>query len=75
MLNFKMFHKSFAAFLMKIFGTPKVCRTIRRRRRKIGRNEQCPCERFEPTPGNEDVMRPKKYKNCHWAYDVARGLR
>ena len=75
MINFKMFLSGFAKVLASILGTPKVCRTIRRNHEKIGRNEPCGCGRHEPTPGNPDVMRPKKYKNCHWASHVARGIR
>lgn len=75
MVNFKMFLSGFAKVLAAILGTPKVCRTIRRRRRKLGRNEACECGRHEPTPGNRDVMRPKKYKHCHWAQHEMRGIR
>lgn len=75
MVNFKMFLSGFAAVLKKILGTQKVCRTIRRTHRRIGRNEVCRCGRYEPVPGNEDVMRPKKYKNCCYSEDVRRGVR
>jgi hypothetical protein len=75
MINFKMFHKKFAEFLLKILGGQRVTRTIRRTHRKVGRNEPCRCGTHEPTSNNPDVMRPKKYKKCHWAEDVARGVR
>ena len=77
MFNFKMFHTKFAEFMLRILGTPRVTRTIRRQHRKIGRNGACPCGRHEPVPflEHDGVTRPKKYKNCHWAQDEARGVR
>jgi hypothetical protein len=77
-MNFKMFLPEFARFLASI-AKFKRTRTIRRRRRKFGRNEPCHCGAMKDTfiidkHGNE-VPEPVKYKFCHWAQDVFRGAR
>jgi hypothetical protein len=79
MVNFKMFLSGFAKVLAAILGTPKVCRTIRRTRRKIGRNEPCGCGKMTGTflidKHCNQVNIPVKYKNCHWATHEAKGMR
>ncbi len=72
-----LLNAKFAAFL-KQFLKYKVVHTIRRKYRKIGRNEPCPCgERKEGHSYDKDgrycSTTPVKYKKCCYRKDYENG--